>query len=132
MRQLKDYSSKDNTSYLRSEHKDIYDCLKGIVSKSATRFNQIQETVDARDEFDQFLNGAKIVFPQMLAHGLKDTMRVMKLSKDGHLKGLWDIFEVMLLNKIDEYEFSTLDPEIKELYLKAQEIIDKESKDDSE
>ena len=49
-----------------------------------------------------------------------------------NLKELANIFEEMFLSKLDRYDISKLDPEIRELYLEAQEIIDKESKNDSE
>ena len=68
----------------------------------------------------------------MLATGLNDVMRVMNFGKNGNLKELWNIFEEMFLDKLDQYDFNKLDPEIKELYLEAQEIIDKENQDGSE
>ena len=132
MRQLKDYSFEDNISYLRNEHKDIYDCLNEFVSRSAISFHYIQEIVDAHGEFEEFLSAMKSKVPQGISIKLKDPIRIINLKKAGNLKELANIFEVMLLDKLDRYDFSKLDPEIQELYLKAQKIIDKESQNDSE
>ena len=131
MRQLKDYSFEDNISYLKNEHKDMYEWLNNIVSASALQYHAIQEYVDSRGEFGQFLYAFKSKIPAGIEMRFGKEYAI-NLGKTKNLKELANIFEEMFLSKLDRYDISKLDPEIRELYLEAQEIIDKESQNESE
>ena len=125
MRQLKDYSTADNIKYLKQEHKLIYECIKEMAFNATSKFIQHRDKIDEQDDFELLLATLKNTLPQGLAYKLRNARLVNELGEEGNLKPLANIFESILLDRLDRYEFNSLDPEIQDLYLKAQKEIDK-------
>ena len=125
MRQLKDYSTEDNLKYLKQEYEPIYSCLKEMVTRATTKFIQYQDKIEERDEFELLLSTLKSTLPQGLAYKLKSSKIVYELDSEDNLKPLANMFESMVLDRLDRYDFESLDPEIRDLYLEAQKEIDK-------
>ena len=125
MRELKDYSIKDNLSYLKAEYGQLYSALVDMVGSSTKRFIQIQDKVDDAGDFNSVLTTVKAHVPNGLLIKCPDSKLVYGLSRD-NLKVIMDIFESMFLDVLDLEEFNALDPELQELYYEAQAAIDEE------
>ena len=127
MRVLKDFSLKENMSYLKAEYNPLYSALVNMVDSSTKKFMKVQEKVDDEGDFGSVLSAVKAHVPQGLLLKCEDTKLVYDLSKS-NLKVIMDIFESMFLDVIDQEEFNALDPEIQELYFEAQKAIDEDEK----
>ena len=128
MRELKEYSIKDNVSYLKEEYRQLYFSLVEMVNNSAKRFMEVQEKVDDAGDFNTVLNTVKSAVPQGLVIKSENPKLIYSISKS-NIMYLMDMFESMFLEVIDQNEFNALDPELQDLYFKAQKAIDKEEKD---
>ena len=124
MRQLKNYSTADNLEYLKQEYKPIYSCLREMVISATNRFIEYEDKIDANDDFSLLLATLKNTLPQGLAFKLRDSDVMYRIEKE-NLKQLANMFETMFLDRLDRYDFASLDPEIQDLYLEAQKEIDK-------
>lgn len=128
MRELKEYSIKDNVSYLKEEYRQLYFSLVEMVNNSAKRFMEVREKVDDAGDFNTVLNTVKSAVPQGLVIKSENPKLIYSISKS-NIMYLMDMFESMFLEVIDQNEFNALDPELQDLYFKAQKAIDKEEKD---
>lgn len=128
MRELKEYSIKDNISYLKEEYGQLYSSLVEMVNSSTERFMKVQEKVDDAGDFNTVLNTVKSAVPQGLVMKSENPKMIYRISKS-NIMYLMDMFESMFLEVIDQNEFNALDPELRKLYFEAQEAIDKEEED---
>ena len=130
MRKLKDYSVVDNIAYLKEEYGQLYSSLNELVDSSVTTVIPDLEKIDDQGAFNLLLNGFKNKLEDALTLNLKNTLFIYTLKITNNLETIRDIFEWMYLNRIEEYEFNNLAPELQELYFEAQKLIDKEGQDE--
>lgn len=128
MRELNEFSVKDNMRYLKAEYNQLYSALVDMVSSSTKRFMKIQEKVDDEGDFSSVLSSVKAHVPQGLLIKSANTKLIYGISKS-NMQCIMDIFESMFLDVLDQEEFNALDPELQDLYFEAQKAIDEEEKD---
>ena len=130
MRRLKDYSITNNINYLKKEYGELYSFLDELTSKASAKLIEDLERIDEQNKFDLILNTLKTNLPEGIKMTTGTTAFVYALDRNNNLRSIKDIFEYMLLDKIEDHEFSELDPEIQDLYFKAQIEIDKEKENE--
>ena len=126
MRKLEDYSFNDNLAYLKEEYMPIYSSLKEMLNTSTAKFMKIKDKIDDDGDFEIVINTLKVAVPQGLVMKTEDPKAIYGITRN-NMKYIIDMFEFMFLDIIDQYEFEVLEPEIQDLYFKAQEEIDKEN-----
>lgn len=130
MRKLKDHSITNNIDYLKKEYEELYSFLDELTSKASVKIIEDLEKIDDQNKFDLILSTLKMNLPEGIKVTTGTTAFVYALDRNNNLSSIKDIFEYMLLDKIEEHEFGNLDPEIQDLYFKAQIEIDKEKENE--
>ena len=124
MRDLRKHSAADNLEYLKENDKKLYRSLIYLTKYSFKQYQKDKDRIDSDKKFFDYLERHKSVMAGATINTFFQNSPVFQERSD--LLPLVDIFEWLFRSAIEESEYQDLDPDIHELYLKAQKMIDEE------